>query len=185
MSPQRMGPPAQAWYRWRALRLPWRKRFFVGHDLKGNTYWEFGRARGPAAASPDGPRVRRIVHYPRSTPYSEVRVSPLWHQWLRHARPDAPSFAEQRANVLRQERVKLLAAQADARWEAKPHVADAAKPAVPLTEPDPEPALQPPQARVAHDAVPEPADPWAKAKVHAPGQKWQPAPWVPAAGCKP
>ena len=27
---KRIGPVAQAWYKWKALRLPWRKRFFVG-----------------------------------------------------------------------------------------------------------------------------------------------------------
>lgn len=30
MSPKRIGPIAQAWYKWKALRLPWRKRFLVG-----------------------------------------------------------------------------------------------------------------------------------------------------------
>ncbi|KAM3444793.1 hypothetical protein NHJ13734_001143, partial [Beauveria thailandica] len=36
-----IGPIGQAWLRWKSLRLPWRKRFLVGFDLQGNTYWEF------------------------------------------------------------------------------------------------------------------------------------------------
>ncbi|GJN68839.1 hypothetical protein VFPFJ_05515 [Purpureocillium lilacinum] len=127
---KRIGPVAQAWYKWKALRLPWRKRFFVGYDLQGNTFWEFRlTTRGGSDTSLDpsasSERWRRIVHYPRSTHYSDVKVSPLWHQWLRHTRPDAPSLAEQRADVSRQERTKVLAAQADARWEAKPRVMEA------------------------------------------------------------
>ncbi|CRK40335.1 hypothetical protein BN1708_020709, partial [Verticillium longisporum] len=52
------------------LRLPWRKQFLIGRDLKGNTFWEFREQRG------DGPgRFRRIVKPPRSTHYSEVNVS--------------------------------------------------------------------------------------------------------------
>ncbi|PNY24109.1 Uncharacterized protein TCAP_05950, partial [Tolypocladium capitatum] len=106
MSPKRIGPIAQAWYRWKALRLPWRKRFFIGHDLHGNTYWEFRLTRGADdGAASHGERWRRIVTYPRSTHLSDVSVSPLWHQWLRHTRPDAPSLAEQRGDVVRQERV--------------------------------------------------------------------------------
>ncbi|KAJ6446417.1 NADH dehydrogenase [ubiquinone] 1 alpha subcomplex assembly factor 2 [Purpureocillium lavendulum] len=131
MSMKRIGPIAQAWYKWKALRLPWRKRFFVGYDLHGNTYWEFRlTTRGDTAhdvgtAAAGSERWRRIVHYPRSTHYSDVRVSPLWHQWLRHTRPDAPSLAEQRDDVARQRRVKVLAAEADARWDAKPRVMEA------------------------------------------------------------
>lgn len=29
-TPKRTGPFAQAWYKWKALRLPWRKRFLIG-----------------------------------------------------------------------------------------------------------------------------------------------------------
>jgi NADH dehydrogenase [ubiquinone] 1 alpha subcomplex assembly factor 2 len=63
--------------------------------------------------------MRRIVQYPPSTPLSEVSVSPQWHQWLRHTRRDAPSLAEQRQDVVRQENLKVLAAQADERWRLK------------------------------------------------------------------
>ncbi|KAL7821483.1 hypothetical protein V8C44DRAFT_10481 [Trichoderma aethiopicum] len=119
MTPKQIGPFAQAWYKWKALRLPWRRRFLIGFDLQGNTFWEFRHHRGAQDA---GERWRRIVDYPRSTHLSQVKVSPQWHQWLRHARRDPPSLEEQQAEVARQERIKLLAAQADARWEAKPRV---------------------------------------------------------------
>uniref|UniRef100_L2G1A6 Uncharacterized protein n=1 Tax=Colletotrichum fructicola (strain Nara gc5) TaxID=1213859 RepID=L2G1A6_COLFN len=81
MSSTRISPILEAWYKWKSLRLPWRKRFLIGRDLQGYTYWEFREQRG------DGPgRFRRIVHYPRLTYLSDVKVSPLWHQWLRHTR---------------------------------------------------------------------------------------------------
>lgn len=46
-------------------------------------------------------------------------------QWLRHTRFEPPTIAEQQAEVSRQERMKMLAAQADARWASKPSVLDA------------------------------------------------------------
>ena len=46
-------------------------------------------------------------------------------QWLRHTRYDPPSVAEQQQDMMRQERMKILAAQADARWAAKPSALDA------------------------------------------------------------
>lgn len=50
-------PFKQMYYKWRALRtVPFRKRFFVGYDLDGNTYWEFFNPNNPF-------RPRRIVDY--------------------------------------------------------------------------------------------------------------------------
>lgn len=46
-------------------------------------------------------------------------------QWLRHTRFDPPSLAEQRQDMVRQERMKMLASQADARWASKPSALDA------------------------------------------------------------
>ncbi|OAA63187.1 NADH:ubiquinone oxidoreductase, 17.2kDa subunit [Cordyceps fumosorosea ARSEF 2679] len=96
-------------------------------DLEGNTYWEFRlTTRGTREATPNAlgevERWRRIVHYPRSAHLSSVRVGPLWHQWLRYARADPPSLEEQREDVARQARTRVLAADADARWAAKPRV---------------------------------------------------------------
>ncbi|ROT42829.1 hypothetical protein SODALDRAFT_342098 [Sodiomyces alkalinus F11] len=185
----------EAWYKWKALRLPWRKRFLVGRDLNGNTFWEFRESRG---AGPG--RFRRIVKYPRSTHYSEVKVSPIWHQWLRHVREQPPSLQEQAQDIKRQEKMKILAAQANARWEAKPRVMDA-----PGQEyGQPVPALdtmktQPiaPEAHTVNKNKSDSAtqeqlnsdpelrkkkygyDPWDKAK--GPGEGWQPQAWTPPA----
>src|SRR5688572_2075016 len=141
MSSRRISVFSQTWYKWKALRLPWRPRILVGKlpatihskllqdnpltsiplllgfDLDGNTFWEF-RPRGANRGPP-------IVHYPRSTHYSAVKVSPLWHQWLRYTRDEPPSLDEQQNEVVRQARMKHLASAADARWEAKPRLTDA------------------------------------------------------------
>ncbi|EGS20514.1 uncharacterized protein CTHT_0023460 [Thermochaetoides thermophila DSM 1495] len=128
--PSSVSPLRRLWYKWKMLRLPWRRKFLVGFDLSGNTYWEFllrGQTPGP------GSRYRRIVQYPRGTHHGDVKVSPAWHQWLRHTRRDPPSIAEQLADVERQTRIRQLAALADARWEAKPKLTDApATPSSPL-----------------------------------------------------
>lgn len=76
---------------------------------------------GPAELA----RWRRIVQYPHSTHYGEVKVSPQWHQWLRHMRERPPSIQEQHAELQRQHQMKHLAADADARWAAKPRMMDA------------------------------------------------------------
>ncbi|AEO58027.1 hypothetical protein MYCTH_2304985 [Thermothelomyces thermophilus ATCC 42464] len=138
MSQLPVSPFLRAWYKWKMLRLPWRRQFLVGFDLSGNTYWEFldrGSRLPPPRTNPSSQttttttttrsspvRWRRIVRYPRGTHHSAVDVPPAWHQWLRHTRADPPSLDEQRAEVARQERIKRLAAEADARWEAKPRV---------------------------------------------------------------
>ncbi|KAK3322296.1 hypothetical protein B0H66DRAFT_553928 [Apodospora peruviana] len=121
MAPNQITPYLRMWYKWKALRLPWRKQFLVGLDLHGNTYWEFRDVRGH---DPNA-RWRRIVRYPSTTHYGDVKVPPAWHQWLRQLRQDPPSIAEQQEDVVRQERMKVLAAQADARWAAKPSLTDA------------------------------------------------------------
>lgn len=46
-------------------------------------------------------------------------------QWLRHTRHEPPTLAEQQQDAMRQERMKLLAAQADERWASKPSALDA------------------------------------------------------------
>ncbi|KAF2737025.1 hypothetical protein EJ04DRAFT_488716 [Polyplosphaeria fusca] len=106
------------WYQWKMLQLPWRRRWLVGFDLEGNTYWEFKDALHSL-------RTRRIVKYGRGTHHGDVQVPPLWMQWLRHTRFEPPTVSEQQANVIRQQQMKILAAEADARWAAKPSVLDA------------------------------------------------------------
>jgi len=88
-----------------------------GFDLHGNTFWEFKDAQHAL-------RNRRIAKYHRSTHYGDVNVSPSWMQWLRHTRLDPPTIAEQQMDQERQERIKVLAARADARWAAKPSALD-------------------------------------------------------------
>ncbi|KAF3352763.1 hypothetical protein VDGD_05728 [Verticillium dahliae] len=191
-----MSSLVQTWYRWKMLRLPWRKQFLIGRDLKGNTFWEFREQRG------DGPgRFRRIVKPPRSTHYSEVNVSPLWHQWLRYTRENPPSIEEQSNDEFRQERMKTLAAQADARWEAKPRVMDApgrdmgqpvpaldtsktqpiAPERVAVNEARDDAARAPTATTQAGAAAPEEKkpeqDPWKKAR--GAGEGWQPEAWTP------
>jgi NADH dehydrogenase [ubiquinone] 1 alpha subcomplex assembly factor 2 len=68
--------------------------------------------------------MRRIVQYPASTHYSDIKISPQWHQWLRHTRSNPPSLTEQSQDIIRQQNLKVLAAEADARWAAKPSFLD-------------------------------------------------------------
>ncbi|KAK1731379.1 uncharacterized protein BDZ83DRAFT_715211 [Colletotrichum acutatum] len=198
MSSTRISPILEAWYKWKSLRLPWRKRFLVGRDLQGYTFWEFRESRG------NGPgRFRRIVNYPRSTYLSDVKVSPLWHQWLRYTREDPPTLEEQTREAFRQERMKVLSAQADAKWEAKPRLTDApgrqtSQPLPSLNTAQSQPtapeletattnakATESPedQAQSATDAKKKYGkDPWAKAS--GPSEGWQPEAWVPPSGKK-
>ncbi|KAJ4155025.1 hypothetical protein LMH87_000291 [Akanthomyces muscarius] len=204
-----IGPIGRAWLRWKSLRLPWRKRFLVGFDLQGNTYWEFRLGtRGTGEASPNGlgevERWRRIVKYPRATHLSAVKVSPLWHQWLRYTRRDPPSLDEQRGDVVRQARMRQLAAEADARWAAKPRVMEDPLPGQALPE-----ARQTTTTTAAQAAAPnqestatlraeskrrrrdaprddeagveeelDPKDPWKQAR-RGPSEDWQPQAWSP------
>lgn len=174
-----------------------------GLDLHGNTYWEF---RDTARGDGEGVRWRRIVQYPRSVHYGDVRVSPQWHQWLRHTRHAPPSLEEQRHEVLRQERMKLLAAEADARWAAKPSLVgtpgqERGQPA-PMLETE-RPAAGSPGAAAAEaeggvagaedgagrgeasrDPTQAPAeDPW-KRHRGGPGEEWQPQAWKPSSSPK-
>ncbi|OAA38037.1 NADH:ubiquinone oxidoreductase, 17.2kDa subunit [Metarhizium rileyi] len=199
MSLKRIGPIAQTWYKWKALRLPWRKRFFIGYDLQGNTYWEFRLAKPSPGTAPSDSRWRRIVHYPRSTHLSQVAVSPPWHQWLRHMRRDPPSLDEQKSDVARQQKMKYLAAEADARWEARPRVmeddggpAAAAAAALPREhdalptkrEPPREQGRRPEGDGGQAQRHSEDKDPWAKARSQGPGEAWQPTAWSPTAAKK-
>ncbi|PHH79740.1 hypothetical protein CDD82_2197 [Ophiocordyceps australis] len=187
MSPKRAGLLTHAWYRWKALRLPWRKRFYVGQDINGNTFWEFRLTTRGDASGPNMERWRRVVDYPRSTPYSDVKVSPLWHQWLRHCRDEPPSLAEQHQDLVRQHHIKLLAADADARWEAKPRLVDA--PAANQTPSSLESSMAQRQHVLANKEENKTLELKLKQphgiKTKAPGHDWQPAKWVPAAAKKP
>lgn len=200
-------PPSRALANHRPIRNP-----PTGLDLEGNTYWVFrlpgtgGGASPVGAATDEGRHWRRIVKYPRSTQYSEVKVSPTWHQWLRYRRADPPTLTEQVADVARQERLRRLAAEADARWAAKPSLSDMPAGA---TQPQEQVATREHESsssleegvreRVSGLAGPEntttkppaparpqkqeQADPWKKAAT-GPGETWQPAAWAPSSSRK-
>ena len=116
-------------------------------------------------------------------------------------RPDPPSIGEQKAEVARQERIKILAAQADARWEAKPKVmqdtgsSSGARlpigPAVPSVEGKSSPgeaadtgatttqSVERPARKEAEESAETKADPWARARARGPSEDWQPEAWTP------
>ncbi|EFE33421.1 uncharacterized protein ARB_07781 [Trichophyton benhamiae CBS 112371] len=164
--------------------------FLVGNDLAGNTYWEFKDSLKPG-------RLRRIVKASPKIHYADVKV-PLvdgwtaqWHQWLRYVRPEPPSIEEQQNELLRQQRIKYLAQQADERWASKPSVLD--KPAQQGA-----PALQSQQpsyhttrqdtgagtAEVLQEQQPDAKggkkvkNPWDRA-AGGPSENWQPESWTP------
>ncbi|KAH8700070.1 hypothetical protein GQ44DRAFT_632471, partial [Phaeosphaeriaceae sp. PMI808] len=116
--PSAPGTIRRAWYQWKMRRFPWRRKWLVGFDLQGNTFWEFKDALHAL-------RNRRIAQYSRSTHYGDINVSPSWMQWLRHTRFEPPTLAEQQQDLARQDRIKVLASQADARWASKPSALDA------------------------------------------------------------
>ena len=129
-------------------------------------------------------------------------------QWLRHTRYEPPSIAEQRADIVRQERMKILAAEADARWAAKPSALDAPdkqQPVQMLESRDPRSGIQ--QMNVTEESKVESELPGNSDSSHStgrasksaksftretkdspfkqptasnPGDEWQPQSWPPA-----
>ncbi|KAJ5206206.1 NADH:ubiquinone oxidoreductase 17.2kDa subunit [Penicillium cf. griseofulvum] len=183
------------WFKWKKLRLPWRKSFLVGEDLAGNTFWEFKDVMNAA-------RFRRIVRFDPKTHFSDVQVTPQWHQWLRHVRQDPPSIQEQQQDLVRQAQIKQLARLADERWASKASFLDKPKTQhqAPSTQINEATLNQPANAASAQapasatspetppKAKPEPAypktqkeeNPWAKANKANPGEEWQPEAWSPS-----
>lgn len=72
-SPTGPGVIKQAWLKWKALRLPWRRQFLAGADLAGNTFWEFKDAM-------NAQRFRRIVKYAKQGHYADVKISRKFKQ---------------------------------------------------------------------------------------------------------
>ncbi|KAA8649862.1 hypothetical protein EYZ11_005872 [Aspergillus tanneri] len=185
-----MSPVNSLWFKWKSLRLPWRKSFLAGSDLAGNTYWEFKDALNAS-------RYRRIVKVDPKTHLADVQVSPQWHQWLRHMRADPPSIEEQKQDILRQLQIKRLARLADERWASKPSYLDKPQTQHPMpatkTSDD---TLNPPTRRTnsapsqggndvtetenqAKDKTPTAKeDPWAQTRG-GPSENWQPDSWTP------
>lgn len=108
-------PFRQAYLRWCALRnVPFRKKFFVGYDLDGNTYWEFYNENNPL-------RPRRIVEYRETLGnWVDYKMPPQWMQWLRFTRPHYPTLEELHADKVRQEVLKLKVKAAEERWKSIP-----------------------------------------------------------------
>ncbi|KAJ5769974.1 uncharacterized protein N7511_002025 [Penicillium nucicola] len=183
------------WFKWKALRLPWRKSILVGQDLAGNTFWEFKDVLNAA-------RYRRIVRFDPKTHFSDVQVTPQWHQWLRHVRQNPPSIEEQKQDLVRQAQMKELARLADERWASKASVLDK-----PNTQPGtanqhggpslnyptansqatqdaPAPATSPnlpqPETASTQPETKKEENPWAKASRNNPGEEWQPEAWSPS-----
>ncbi|RJE19889.1 hypothetical protein PHISCL_07780 [Aspergillus sclerotialis] len=187
-----MGPVKNLWYKWRALRLPWRKSFLVGSDLSGNTFWEF-------KDKVNSMRMRRIVKTNRKTHFADVQVTPQWHQWLRYVREHPPTIEEQKQDLIRQAQIKHLAQLADERWASKPSFLDKpqtnqpgpatrttdatmnppAQPAPDSSSPGVSNAVKSEKEAAQGDQVKE--DPWAKARGGAPSENWQPESWTPTA----
>ncbi|KIX01260.1 uncharacterized protein Z518_08985 [Rhinocladiella mackenziei CBS 650.93] len=174
-----MGPVRNLWMRWKMLRLPWRKKFLIGQDLSGNTFWEFKDALNHN-------RWRRMVKSGRRTHLSDVQISPQWHQWLRQTRTDPPTLQEQAADVQRIATLKYNARLADERWAAKAQYIEKPKPAATslLTgnfeegaQPDHAPGRQPQLGKTPSRG----GEPWKKVRETGanPGANWEPASWVP------
>ncbi|KGO64199.1 NADH:ubiquinone oxidoreductase, 17.2kDa subunit [Penicillium italicum] len=183
------------WFKWKKLRLPWRKSFLVGEDLAGNTFWEFKDVLNAA-------RFRRIVRFDPKTHFSDVQVTPQWHQWLRHVREHPPSIQEQQQDLVRQAQIKQLARLADERWASKPSFLDKPKTQQqpPATQINEAALNQPTKAAPAQKAsasttspeaapkakpAPKPKtqkeeNPWTKAQKANPGEEWQPEAWSPS-----
>ncbi|OAG40022.1 hypothetical protein AYO21_05703 [Fonsecaea monophora] len=181
-----MGGFRDLWLRWKMLRLPWRKRFLVGQDLYGNTFWEFKDALNHN-------RWRRIVQGRRRatlSSLSDVQISPQWHQWLRQTRNDPPTMQEQAADVQRQAQLKINARLADERWAAKAKYIEEPKPMAdtPLLSGDPRAQAghhpdQSQQSEKMSNSIEDSANQPKKSGATAsnPGANWAPGVWIPGA----
>lgn len=114
---------------------------------------------------------------------SQVKVSPQWHQWLRYTRDDPPTVHEQQSDVVRQAKMRQLAAAADARWEAKPRVMDipggaTGQPVPALDTGGVKDEMKREKQKIESDLL-DKNDPWAKARAQGPGESWQPTAWSP------
>ncbi|OQV02305.1 hypothetical protein CLAIMM_07524 [Cladophialophora immunda] len=184
-----MGGLRDLWLRWKMLRLPWRKRFLVGQDLYGNTFWEFKDALNHN-------RWRRIVKGRRRatlSSLSDVQISPQWHQWLRQTRNDPPTLQEQAADMQRQAQLKINARLADERWAAKARYIEKPKQTVttPLLSGNP----QQDRTRAEHIHSEEPRSEKMSNSIESntnqrkkseatgsnPGANWAPDSWAPGA----
>ncbi|KAH3677133.1 hypothetical protein WICMUC_001888 [Wickerhamomyces mucosus] len=80
--------------------VPFRKKWFLGYDLEGNSYWEFQLSKSLPK--------RRMVKQLHKTGM-DFQLNPRWLQWLRFTRKDPPKIEELVAEEERIKRVKYLA----------------------------------------------------------------------------
>jgi NADH dehydrogenase [ubiquinone] 1 alpha subcomplex assembly factor 2 len=130
-------------------------------------------------------------------------------QWLRHTRAEPPSLAEQHADIIRRERMKVLAAQADERWASIPSMLDSPdkqQPTPMLAPREPASSLETNTAswpRTAKNTLDTPQEaqikpkraashglnekgevkksPWYMGPKGGPSEDWQPEAWSPPA----
>lgn len=105
----------QLWHRWKSLRnIPFRRKWFVGYDLDGNTYWEFRDHNNP------GRLRRQIAHNRPYFLFGKYNVHPMWMQWLQFTRHRAPTLVDLVNDAKRLQRIRILAQHADAKWKSVP-----------------------------------------------------------------
>ena len=168
------------WSRYKSLKLPWRRSWLAGRDLNGQAYYFYR----PSLSSP----VRRMLRHDNKTAYSDLQIPPQWYQWLHYTRATPPSLQELQMDSLRQEQLKVLARQADERWESKPKVMEGPRkrPSFALGAGDGEIAGQG-EGKNA-DQLDKKAqevkakNPWRKRTSQNPGQGYQPEAWTPGSG---
>lgn len=117
-----------------------------------------------------------MVRYATRTQHGDAKVTPQWHQWLRHTRAEAPSLQEQASDITRQAQLKHNAALADARWAAKAKYIE--KP-----QPPPEQIQSPTsataQGRGGSSRTEEEQKSDTQKTAINPGSDYQPEAWVP------
>ncbi|KAK9464412.1 hypothetical protein V1512DRAFT_250109 [Lipomyces arxii] len=103
------------WLRWKMLRrVPFRKRFLIGTDLEGNTFWEWNNLNNPG-------RQRRLVELRNGkTEYVDYSLPPQWGQWLRHVRYEPPTVQELMNENVRRAGIAARVAAAEQRWKSIP-----------------------------------------------------------------
>ena len=125
------------------------------------------------------------------THFSDVNITPQWHQWLRHTRASPPSLYEQQQDVIRQQQLKMLAKAADERWESKASVLDAPRRGnqelgvgdgeggVGTVGRRGESAEVDVKESVSKARSKEKDNPWKKQETKGPGEAYQPGTWTP------
>jgi NADH dehydrogenase [ubiquinone] 1 alpha subcomplex assembly factor 2 len=98
----------QLYFKWRSLtNVPFRKKFFIGYDLDGNTYWEFyleGKGKNI--------RPRRVMepYKPEALLLNYFEKVPIqWTQWLKFSRKTPPSIFDIVADEERVRKLQILA----------------------------------------------------------------------------